>query len=123
MSVQNSNSSNQSTGGGWLLPALILISIGLALLVGAAGGAMLDEPSAQTQPTIYPHLPAPAPETLNYVPSTQTFAEPAPPAPAFDPCADPTSPVAGWEHGVGGQLPPCWSSWTREQQNDFLRSH
>ena len=117
MSVQNSNSSNQSTGASCLLPALIMISIGLALLLGAAGGAMLDEPRAQAQTTTYPKrsddIPAPAP--LNYVPNVQTFA--------VDPCDYPTAPVPNYEVGVGGVLPPCWSVWTREQQNAFLRSH
>lgn len=116
MQNQNSNSSNQSSGS-CLLPALIMISIGLALLLGAAGGAMLDDPRAQTQTTTYPKRSddIPAPATLNDVPSAQTFA--------VDPCDYPTAPVPNYEVGVGGLLPPCWSVWTREQQNAFLRSH
>ena len=125
MSVQNSNSSNQSTGGGsCLLAALIMISICLALLLGAAGGAMLGEPRAQIQTTIYPKrsddIPAPAPEQLHIVPSVQTVADSV-----NDPCAnaDPLADYAGWENGVGGQYPPCWASWTLARQNAFLRSH
>lgn len=104
----------QQSGGGCLLTALIMISICLALLVGAAGGVMLDGQQLQRQAPNFPDIPAPA--TLNYVPSAQTF-------PDTGTCADPTAPVAGWEKGVGGELPPCWASWTREQQNAFLRSH
>ena len=106
MSVQNSNSSNQSTGGGsYLLAALIIISICLALLLGAAGGAMLGEPRAQIQTTIYPDIPAPAPEQLHIVPSVQTVADSV-----NDPCAnaDPLADYAGWENGVGGQYQPSW---------------
>lgn len=101
---EQTNEQRSNGGGGWLLPALIMISLCLALLVGVAGGAMLND------------LPAPAPETLNYVPSVQTFAD-------TGSCADPTAPVPNYEVGVGGVLPPCWSVWTREQQNAFLRSH
>ena len=68
----------------------------------------------RSQAPSFPNIPAPAPETLNYVPSVQTFAEPV------NDCPDPSQPWAGWEDGVGGVLPPCW---TREQQNAYMRSH
>ncbi len=113
---------NQQSNTGCVLN-VIVIGLLIVIAFGVFGGALAVEGIAERQITIHPNIPAPEPAQLNYVPSAQTFAEPAPPAPVFDPCADPTSPVAGWEHGIGGQLPPCWSSWSREQQNAFLRSH
>ena len=113
---------NQQSNTGCVLN-VIVIGLLIVIAFGVFGGALAMEGVAERKITIHPNIPAPAPAQLNYVPSAQTFAEPALSAPVFDPCADPTSPVAGWEKGVGGQLPPCWASWTREQQNAFLRSH
>ncbi|MEO8270347.1 MAG: hypothetical protein ABI557_11555, partial [Aureliella sp.] len=93
-----------------------IIMLLMVIAFGVFGGALAVEGIAQRQVTIYPSIPAPAPETLNFVPSVQTF-------PDTGTCADPTAPVAGWEKGIGGQLPPCWATWSREQQNAFLRSH
>ena len=117
MSEQKEDQRRNSNG--CILGGLIAVAILMALVLGAAGGVML-EGQQRANVTIYPDIPAPVPETLNIVPSAQTFADTPP---VFDPCADPSAPVDGWEVGVGGQLPPCWSSWSREQQNQFLRSH
>jgi len=106
---------DQRNGGGCLVPIMFVVAIVFALLLGGVGGLMLEGEQLQ-RIVSYPDIPAPAPETLNFVPSAQTFAE-------RGTCADPTAPVAGWEKGVGGQLPPCWASWSREEQNAFLRSH
>lgn len=108
---------NSNGGNSCVMTGLIVIVILFSLTLGAFGG-IVAEREGRTSTVTYPSIPAPAPETLNYVPSVQTFAEPV-----FDPCADPAAPVAGWENGVGGELPACWPSWTREQQNAFLRSH
>ncbi len=116
------NTQNNTGGGGCVMNTLLLAILAV-LVFSVFGGALMAEAGERSQAPNFPSIPAPAPAQLNYVPSAQTFAEPAPPAPAFDPCADPTSPVAGWEKGVGGQLPACWAQWTREQQNAFLRSH
>ena len=108
---------DQRSNGGCLTAFLFTVAIVLALALGGVGGAMLDAPQMQRQTTIYPSIPAPAPEQLNYVPSAQVLTD----VPTN--CADPLAPSPGWEVGVGGQLPPCWASWSREQQNAFLRSH
>jgi hypothetical protein len=113
MEEQKNNQSNT----GCVLNAVIIMLL-LVLIVGVFGGGLLAEAGershAASAPSI-PNIPAPAPETLNYQPSVQTFTEPA----AND-CPDPSQPYAGWEDGVGGVLPPCW---TREQQNAYMRSH
>ena len=109
-----------NTGGGGCVMNALLLAILAVLVFSVFGGALMAEAGTRSQAPNYPSIPAPAPAQLNYVPSVQTFVEPAP---VFDPCADPSAPVAGWEKGIGGQMPPCWASWTREQQNAFLRSH
>ena len=114
MKKQNNAQSNT----GCLLNAVIIMLL-IVIAFGVFGGAAVLDASTRQAPN-FPNIPAPAPAQLNYVPSVQTFAEPAP---VFDPCADPAAPVPGWEKGIGGELPPCWGSWTREQQNAFLRSH
>lgn len=105
----------QSSGNGCVMGSLILIVVVFALVLGAFGGIVAErEGFARTTTTIHPNIPAPEPAQLNYVPSVQTFAEP------LNDCPDPSLPYAGWEDGVGGVLPPCW---TREQQNAYMRSH
>lgn len=113
MSKEKNQQNQQSSGNGCLLPVMFTVAVLLALALGGVGGAMLDVDTNRAV-TIHPNIPAPAPETLNYVPSVQTFAEP------LNDCPDPSLPYAGWEDGVGGVLPPCW---TREQQNAYMRSH
>lgn len=101
-----SEHNNSGNGGSCLMNAILLAILGV-LIFAVFGGALMAEAGTQSRVTIYPNIPAPAPAQLNYVPSVQTFAEPAP---VFDPCADPTAPVAGWEKGIGGQMPPCWAN-------------
>ncbi len=108
--------SNERSNGGCLTAFLFAVAVVLALALGGVGGAMLDAPQMQRQTTIYPPLTV-VPETLHIVPSAQVLTD----VPTN--CADPLAPSPGWENGVGGQLPPCWASWSREQQNAFLRSH
>lgn len=107
------NSSN-----GCLTGFLFTVGIGLALVLGGVGGAMLDDPQAQRQITIYPAM-TPEAATLYVPPTVAPLAQPV------DDCAnaDPTAPVPGWEKGVGGILPPCYAQWDRVQQNAFHRSH
>lgn len=107
---------------GCFLNAVIIVLL-IVIAFGTFGGAAALEAGTQRQAIIYPDIPAPVPEQLNIVPSLQTFEEPTPRPLAFDPCADLLASSRGWENGVGGQLPPCWALWTREQQNAFLRSH
>ena len=109
--MNNQNTAQSNTG--CLLNAVIIMLL-IVIAFGVFGGALAVEGIAQRQVTIYPDIPAPAPETLNYVPSVQTFPE------SLNDCPDPSQPYAGWEDGVGGVLPPCW---TREQQNAYMRSH
>jgi hypothetical protein len=89
--------------------AAILIALAAILLPAIEGAA-----NAPGRPI--PHMTI-EPETLHVIPSAPVFVDPA------GACVDPTAPIAGWERGVGGELPACWASWTREQQNAFLRSH
>lgn len=105
---------NNNNGGSCLMNT-ILLAILAVLVFSVFGGALMAEAGTRSRVTIYPNIPAPATETLNFVPSVQTFAEPAP-----SDCPDPSQPWAGWEDGVGGVLPACW---TREQQNSYMRSH
>jgi hypothetical protein len=112
------NQNNAQSNTGCVLNAVIIMLLGV-IAFGVFGGAAVLDASTRQAPN-FPSIPAPAPAQLNYVPSAQTFAEPAPAAPVFDPCPDPSQPYAGWEDGVGGVLPPCW---TREQQNAYMRSH
>ena len=107
------NNKNSNGGNGCVMNA-ILLAILAVLVFSVFGGALMAEAGTRSAVTIYPDIPAPAPETLNFVPSAQTFAEP------LTDCPDPALPYAGWEDGVGGVLPPCW---TREQQNEYMRSH
>jgi len=107
------NTQNNTGGGGCVMNA-ILLAILAVLCFSVFGGALMAEAGTRQSPN-FPNIPAPAPETLNIVPSVQTFAEPA-----SSDCPDPSQPWAGWEDGVGGVLPPCW---TREQQNAYMRSH
>ncbi len=109
----NNQTTAQSNTGCVLNAVIIMLLIVIAF--GVFGGALAVEGIAQRQVTIYPDIPAPAPAQLNYVPSAQTFTEPA-----TSDCPDPSLPFAGWEDGVGGVLPPCW---TREQQNAYMRRH
>ena len=113
--MQDSKQQDQRSSGGCLVPIMFAVAIVLALVLGGVGGLVLEGEQLRAITTL-PDIPAPAPETLNYVPSVQTFAD-------RGTCGDPTAPVAGWEKGVGGVLPACWVTWTREQQNAFLRSH
>jgi len=114
--MQDSKQQDQRSNGGCLVPIMFTVAIMLAIALGGVGGLMLEGEQLRQAITTFPDIPAPSPKTLNYVPSAQTFAD-------RGTCADPTAPVAGWEKGVGGVLPPCWVTWTREQQNQFLRSH
>lgn len=102
----------QSNTGCFLNAVIIMLLVVIAF--GVFGGALAVEGIARTTTSAMPSIPAPAPETLNVVPSVQIFAEP------LNDCPDPSQPYAGWEDGVGGVLPPCW---TREQQNAYMRSH
>ena len=112
-----SEQKNSNGGGnGCVLGALIVVVVLFALVLGAIGGVAAEREGFARTTTIYPAIPAPQPEVLNYQPSVQTFAD-------NGECGNPTAPVAGWEKGIGGALPPCWDRWTREQQNQFLRSH
>lgn len=115
--MSDQNRSTQSNG--CLLPVMFTVAVLLALALGGVGGAMLDV-DTNRQTTIYPDIPAPSAVELHVVPSVQTFADQP-----VDPCASAESlaDYAGWENGVGGQYPPCWASWTLQQQNAFLRSH
>lgn len=109
-----SEQKNSNGGNGCVMIGLIVIVILFSLTLGAFGG-IVAEREGRTSTVTYPSIPAPAPAELNYVPSVQTFAQPA-----TSDCPDPSQPYAGWEDGVGGVLPPCW---TREQQNAYMRSH
>lgn len=107
--------SEQSNGNGnSCLMNMILLAILAVLIFAVFGGALMAEAGPSSQAPSYPSIPAPAPETLNYQPSVQTFPE------SLNDCPDPSLPYAGWEDGVGGVLPACW---TREQQNAYMRSH
>ncbi len=114
--MSDHNTQNNTGGGGCLMNALLLAILAV-LVFSVFGGALMAEAGERSQaasaPNI-PNIPAPAPETLNYQPSVQTFLE------SLNDCPDPSQPWAGWENGVGGVLPPCW---TREQQNAYMRSH
>ena len=109
MTTQNNN-----TGGGGCVMNALLLAILAVLVFSVFGGALMAEAGTRSQAPNFPSIPAPEPAQLNYVPSVQTFAEP------LNDCPDPSLPYAGWEDGVGGVLPPCW---TREQQNAYMRSH
>jgi hypothetical protein len=111
MSEHNTQS---NTGGGCVMNALLLAILAV-LVFSVFGGALMAEAGTRSQAPNFPSIPAPEPETLNYQPSVQTFVEPA-----TSDCPDPSLPYSGWEDGVGGVLPPCW---TREQQNAYMRSH
>jgi len=106
------NNKNSNGGNGCLVIALFASFLALGLALVQVGGVMME--GEQRAVVGYPDIPAPATETLNFVPSAQTFAEP------LGDCPDPALPYAGWEDGVGGVLPPCW---TRVQQNAYMRSH
>jgi len=114
--MQDSKQQDQRSNDGRLGPIMFVVAIVLAIALGGVGGIIVEGEQLRQAITTLPDIPAPEPETLNFVPSAQTFAD-------RGTCANPTAPVAGWEKGVGGKLPPCWASWTREQQNAFLRSH
>lgn len=110
---------DQRSNNACLLTIMFLVAILLSMVVGGIAGTAISDGQQQRQVTIYPDIPV-DPETLHVVPSVQTFVDPV-----LDNCdnVDPTAPIAGWEKGVGGQLPPCWSEWDRIQQNAFRRSH
>lgn len=116
MSDQQNRSTERSNGNGCLLPIMFLVAILLSIIVGGVAGSAIN---IDRQTTIYPVMTV-APQTLYVAPTPQTYA-----APATNDCdsVDPTAPVAGWEKGVGGQLPPCYAEWDRIKQNQFLRSH
>ena len=106
------NEEKKSNGNGCVTIALITFVVAMGLAMGFVGGVMME--GEQRAVVVYPDIPAPPPAQLNFVPSAQVFAEPG------GDCPDPSLPFAGWEDGVGGVLPPCW---TREEQNAYMRSH
>lgn len=112
----------RSNGNGCVMN-LLLLAILAVLIFSVFGGAL--EAGTQRTITIFPPM-TPAPGTLMIAPtSAPVFVEVQPVVQPVDDCAsaDPTAPVPNYEVGVGGVLPDCYAQWTREQQNQFLRSH